>query len=314
MFDYLIEKIKKADFEISPYKHIYIENFFNESDFNEIIKSNQNLIENVNNDEALFEKLESSGYKIIEFPGCITDKKRYMKWRENQEIRKHNTCESAGMTLRLAIFKEQIMKSLNEFFTGEEFNRAISEKFGIDIKECNIDGGIQKYLDGYEISPHPDIRRKALTFMVNINPNIESEKLDHHTRYCTLKNKRKYVEEFWMHNENVERCWIPWDWCDVNKIQSKNNSIVIFSPNNSTIHAVKANYDHLKGQRTQLYGNLWYKKNDKLLKREWEKLDIIKDTEKNYSKKVTLKDNIKKIIPDNIKSKFKNKTLKRNIQ
>ena len=45
------------------------------------------------------------------------------------------------------------------------------EKFGIEYQNCNIDGGIQKYLDGYELSPHPDIRLKAATFMVNINPD-----------------------------------------------------------------------------------------------------------------------------------------------
>ena len=51
---------------------------------------------------------------------------------------------------------------------------------------------------------------------------------------------------------------MPWDWCEVQKTQTENNSIVIFSPSNDTLHAVKADYNHLTYQRTQLYGNLWY--------------------------------------------------------
>ena len=48
----------------------------------------------------------------------------------------------------------------------------------------------------------------------------------------------------------------------------------MFSPNCSTIHAVKTNYNHLSGQRTQLYGNLWYKEVTALKKLEWESLDL----------------------------------------
>jgi hypothetical protein len=61
----------------------------------------------------------------------------------------------------------------------------------------------------------------------------------------------------------------------VKKKQRKNNSIVIFSPGNDTVHAVKANYDHLAYQRTQLYGNLWFKESLTEAKPEWE--DIVID-------------------------------------
>jgi len=61
----------------------------------------------------------------------------------------------------------------------------------------------------------------------------------------------------------MERCWVPWDWCTTVKQQTQNNSIVILSPSFDTIHAVKASYCHLEGQRTQLYGNLWYKEGKK---------------------------------------------------
>ena len=72
----------------------------------------------------------------------------------------------------------------------------------------------------------------------------------------SLKDEYKYVESFWRGNVHYERCWVPWDWCEIEFTQSANNSLVMFSPNDSTIHAVKADYNHLSSQRTQLYGNL----------------------------------------------------------
>jgi len=54
----------------------------------------------------------------------------------------------------------------------------------------------------------------------------------------------------------------------------------MFSPSSLTMHAVKANYNHLKGQRTQLYGNLWYKNANTLNKLEWESLVIGKNQTK----------------------------------
>ena len=41
---------------------------------------------------------------------------------------------------------------------------------------------------------------------------------------------------------------------------SENNSMLIFHPDNNppTLHAIRLNYNHLKYQRTQIYGNLMY--------------------------------------------------------
>jgi hypothetical protein len=94
--------------------------------------------------------------------------------------------------------------------------------------------------------------------MVNLNPGIGSEECDHHTHYLRFRDEYKYIESFWDGNPSADRCWVPWSWCETKKMQRENNSIVIFSPSNRTVHGVKANYDHLAGQRTQLYGNLWY--------------------------------------------------------
>ncbi len=41
---------------------------------------------------------------------------------------------------------------------------------------------------------------------------------------------------------------------------SENNSMILFHPDNNpaTMHAIRLNYNHLKYQRTQIYGNLMY--------------------------------------------------------
>ena len=61
------------------------------------------------------------------------------------------------MTLRLFDPSTPILKAIDEFLSSDDFNKAIAERFGIHFNERTVDGGIQKYLDGYEISPHPDM-------------------------------------------------------------------------------------------------------------------------------------------------------------
>ena len=91
--------------------------------------------------------------------------------------------------------------------------------------------------------------------MININPNPNSLDEKHHTSYLKLKPEKNYVQEFWRGNVKLDRCWIPWDWCEVKKIQNQNNSIVIFQPNDDTIHAVKADYNHLFYHKKLIYLN-----------------------------------------------------------
>ena len=47
------------------------------------------------------------------------------------------------------------------------------------------------------------------------------------------------------------------------KTINENNSMVMFHPDNNppTLHAIRLKYNHLKYQRTQIYGNLMYKNN-----------------------------------------------------
>ena len=258
-FRYLIEKIEKASFVSDPFKHIYIENFFDEKDFYELTSDTQITLDVAETDEKLFENLFENSYEIISFPGCITSVEDYLNWRRGGKAKvNHNACSSSGMVLRLRP-RSNLIKELEEFLLSTTFNRAIAEKFSLEFELCDVDCGIQKYLDGYEISPHPDIRRKAATYMVNLNPHIESSTIDYHTQYLRFKDEWAHIGEFWKATPTADRDWVPWDWCTSVKKQRANNSIVLFSPSDDTLHAVRASYDHLKTQRTQLYGNLWYK-------------------------------------------------------
>ena len=274
-FLYLLEKIESQSCEVEPFKHIQIEDFFSKEHFEEIIYSNEIAPPQATNDKELIDGLLEKGFKPIPFPGCVEDISKYINWHQKgKSVTHHTACEGFGMTLCLFKFSSLILQELNDFLSSDTFNRAIAKKFEVVYESCVVDGGIQKYLDGYEISPHPDIRKKAATFMVNINPSADSEKLNYHTHYLKLKKTHAYIEEFWKGNENIDRAWVPWDWADTIKQQTKNNSIVLFSPSNDTLHGVKADYNHLYTQRTQLYGNLWYKESsvDKTL--EWEQLDL----------------------------------------
>ena len=272
-FNYLIEKIEKAQFTDAPFRHVYIEDFFTAADFDAIVQSREIRTRTASHEE-LFENLKSAGYKTIEFPGCITDKAEYIAWhaQKGDHDSIESSCEGFGLTMRLYDIDTPIVKDLNAFLASEPFNKAVAAKFDIDYVATTTDCGIQKYLDGYEISPHPDIRRKAATYMVNINPHVGSEKLNHHTHYLRFKHDRAYVQVFCETRSDCDRCWVPWDWCESVKTQTKNNSIVLFSPGNDTMHAVKADYDHLAGQRTQLYGNLWHHP-VRLAKPNWEFFD-----------------------------------------
>jgi len=302
-FDYIIDKIRNAEFATEPFKHLHIPDLFTPEDFREIVAAQEISLGSQASDEALFEAMFASGYKIIEFPGCITDRDAYLRWHKNKQPGAkfvHSACEGFGVVLRLMEARSQVINELMQFLNSAEFQQAIGDRYGVDTSGLVYDAGIQKYLDGYEISPHPDIRKKALTFLVNINPAPDSERYDHHTHYMRFVEERKYVRDFWERAGFADRCWVPWAWCETAKTQPENNSMVLFSPSNDTLHAVKAEYDHLRGQRTQLYGNLWYKNKPKMVQVEWEELakgdlDAIKPP------RATIKDVARAVLPSSVR-------------
>jgi hypothetical protein len=262
-FDYILEKIATADFRSDPFRHLYIPDLFVREHFLEMIESPEVNIRPTQSDEELISELHRMNFKEIEFAGTTTDIPTYLEWHKNPKTEKNinqETCDGFGVVLRLQRTNAgSILTDITEFFKSTSFLETLSKKFNINLNEVSPDFGLQKYLDGYEISPHPDIRGKALTFMININPGKNSEGLDFHTHYARFKPKWQYIQEYWRQNPETDRCWVPWDWVETHKQQTKNNSIIIFSPADDTLHAVKASYDHLVTQRTQFYGNLWFR-------------------------------------------------------
>lgn len=292
MFDYILEKIRDAKWIEEPFRHIEINSLFTDEHFAAITQASEVKLSSQPNDRALITALENHGWKPIPFPGTTENVESYLKWHATRK--KHwnlNTCEGFGMTYRLYETSSDIIAELKAFMESDAFKNALLEKFDIDADAVNYDAGIQKYLDGYEISPHPDIRRKALTYMVNINPSENSEDLQYHTHYMRLRDERRYVGTYWQHNELSERCWVPWDWATTEKRQYANNSIVLFAPNNDSIHAVRAEYDHLESQRTQLYGNFWFNESVIDLHPSWQSFVVDEDQRQK----------LKKVIPQPIK-------------
>jgi len=282
-YNYHLNKIKKAKLIRAPFELLYIENFLDEEIFKNLIAEPEiNVSEKTQNDKFLISELENKNYEIISFPGTTANKDDYIEWRKSEKNNNDGLCEGIGLTFRLKKTKSKNISNVLNFFESEDLFQILNEKFESNWtgEKYYYDGGIQKYLDGYEISPHPDIRKKYLTWMLNINPFKNSENEIIHTQYLETKKEKKYIDTFFNYNKSVDRCWIPWDWCEDVFQQKKNNSLVIFSPSNDTFHAIKCKYNHFKGQRTQIYGNLWYENDLDYPLFNWENLDILYNLEK----------------------------------
>lgn len=258
-FSYLLEKLLAADFENKPFKHIYLENFLSEEHFEYITNAKQIKLPAKTTDEEILSLIEKNGYEPIAFPGCTSNVAEYLDWRKGitKYKHKHGLLEAVGISFRMKRYDDPVLEDLVNFLNTDTFHNAVKEKFGA-TEPTYVETAIQKYMDGYEISPHPDIRKKCLTYMVNINPADNSEDLNYHTHYCTFKPDYQRVQDFWRDTPRWDTCWVPWSWCDTHHRQTKNNSVVMFRPNYDTLHAVRAHYNHLTTQRTQIYGNLWY--------------------------------------------------------
>lgn len=257
-FDYLITKLRETEFKNTPFKHLIIENFLSEDHFGEIISSPEVARPHAADTSQLIEDLYDAGYQVQSFPGCVTSVRDYLRQYDSGFEGVDSTLsEGFGLTLRLQKFSTPTLARLMDFLNTPVFKQALEDKFGVS-GDSYVETAVQKYLQGYEISPHPDIRKKSLTYMLNINSSKASEKADIHTRLMKLKPQWQYIYDFWRYNPDIDRCWVPWDWCEVQSQTTKNNSIVLFAPSDDTLHAVKLNYNHLEFQRTQVYGNVWY--------------------------------------------------------
>ncbi|MFZ1389556.1 MAG: hypothetical protein WBP46_14280 [Thiolinea sp.] len=276
-FDYVAEKIKNQPFVEEPFPHLLINDFLSVEHFETIIGDSQIHFKPLENQDTLFQHLMNEGYEIIEnFPGCIYDWEQY---KENLIQKTHQIkgkpVEGYGMALRLKNIKNQLIRELITFLNGATFKQALHEKFNIQ-QETTIISAIQKYLTGYEISPHPDWQGKALTYLLNLNnPHVEA---DIHTHLLKFKPEFEWIAKFWQLNPKISRCWVPWDYCETVIKTKANNSIVLFKPdsNPATLHAVKLDYNHLNFQRTQIYGNLHYAPKKSFIDMDYKQINAFK--------------------------------------
>lgn len=272
-FSYLTKKIKKASFFHKPFPHIIVDNFINKTHFNQIVNDPQITIkaDKVSSTKKKIEILTDHSYEPIDFPGCVKNIDDYIKFIDTKKLNRKKIIgygrdlqAGFGLTMRLTETKSDILTNVENFFKSDEFNKAIKNKFGIEEQKLDIDFGIQKNLNYYEISPHPDTSKKALTYMINIYKNNECQKYQINTQLNVFKEKYNYIYDFWRYSQKFDRIWVPWNWCTTKKTHSSNNSLIMFKPSYNTLHSVKLDYDHLKFQRNQIYGNLWYQSNSKI--------------------------------------------------
>jgi hypothetical protein len=263
-FQYILDKISNSAFMDYPFKHLEIKNFLREDHLQIILNDDQVHFNKCDNVSEMLEQLRTREYNIIDFPGCTTNLDAYLKNVDIDSVFAHHskTLEGYGIAFELSKYRNDTIRMLIKFLNSDDFKSTLVSKFEINSKiDSKISTTIMKYLSGYEISPHPDIRRKCMTYLLNIN-NVEASNLSIHTYLLKFKKEYEYVKEYWNNNLDVERCWVPWDWCEISKSISDNNSIVIFAPSNDTLHAVKLKYAHEHFQRTQIYGNINYVNKD----------------------------------------------------
>jgi len=262
-FYYLIEKLQQAEFLSEPFEHLEIKDFLSKEHFNEIVKDSQIHFEPQETHEQLRHTLHSNSYKPVAFPGCTTNEDDYYTalnnstWDDMKTGQKGSNTEGVGIAYNLTKIKNPMIGELIKFLNSPVFQHAMMDRFDI-VDSTRIVTRIHKYVTGYEISPHPDTRAKALTYLLNINRDETSESLDIHTGLLKFKDEYKFINEYWNDNPHLTRSWVKWDWCNIEKTVSKNNSIVLFKPSNYSLHSVKLDYDHLPQQRTQIYGNLMF--------------------------------------------------------
>lgn len=260
--NHLLSKIAHAKFIDEPFMHLVIEDFLPE-DVLRLLQNDQQVHFSPSKDNAeLRKKFDLLGYRPINFPGCTLNVDKYFSCLERNDFDNiHRDLEDGelsgfGIAYHLKNISDPRIVELMEIMNSAEFQYALEQKFGLD--NTTITSRIHKYLTRYEISPHPDIRQKALTYLLNINRN-GCEELDMHTHILKFKPEYEVFKEYWENHPEENRAWVGWDCCETVKLVNRNNSIVLFAPSNDTLHAVKLDYDHLPTQRTQIYGNLMFK-------------------------------------------------------
>ena len=233
--EYIFQKINDVKIISKPFPHIIIEDFFDEEFINELINSIK--IDNIN-------EIKSKYHEVI-YPGAI-DKKLSLTTRPT----------GSGLVYALnksILDKHEIFVNLLE---SDGFKQVLFDKFNIP-KE--IDGWnvyqINKDLNGYEISPHPDVTGKIITWQCNITNDNTLDNYNLSTRLHTIKPE--YKDELnKITSDKNPRPWGKWEWFDEGiSVPYKENAFFAFAPSNISHHSVILdNYPQDRSQRTMMRG------------------------------------------------------------
>jgi len=198
-FNYLLEKIMDAPFVDNGFPYLYIEDWFEQEHFDLITQAQQIDLPEYETTEEMIKDLQNNHYAPVVFPGTVTDIQQYLKWFHDRNVKgpshAHGLLEGFGLVFRMNEYKEPKLKDLVEFLNSKQFLSSLMKKFN-KSGQTRVETAIQKYLTGYEISPHPDIRKKCLTYMVNINPNNDIDNLNTHTHFMKFKKEKEYIPEY----------------------------------------------------------------------------------------------------------------------
>ncbi len=253
--DHILRKLEEAEILNDPFPHLQIDSFLPDSLFQVLLADDQLHFTPASNTQELHDALVARDFQIQGFPGCITEIRTYLKYESsgNWPSPKQGL-GGTGLAYRLQSYRNEQLRELMAFLNSPIFETAIKNKFGITA-DTEVFSAVQKYLSKYHISPHPDIREKCVTYLLNVN-KYGMEQADIHTHLLRFKSEYNWVPNWWESHQEFNTCWIPWEWCESVKQISANNCMVMFPTNNYSLHAIRLEYDHNRSQRTQIYGNL----------------------------------------------------------
>lgn len=231
--EYLLNKINNVNVIQEPFPHIIISNFFNDDDLNNILNNiNINKLSDIN-----------SKYEKTYYPGAINKKINLLKRPSGK-----------GLVYSLKRNILQNNSSLIYFLDSDKLKEVLFNKFN----KKNIDGWnvyqINKDLNGYEISPHPDVTGKVITYQINLTNTNYLNNYNLSTKLHKIKPEYKNkIEEL---KKKETRPWGKWEWFDEGiHIPYIKNTFFAFAPSDNTYHSVKLeNYPQDNFQRTMLRG------------------------------------------------------------
>lgn len=265
VFTEVMRRIEQAPIILEPFPHIYIPGIFPEAYYH-----------------SLLARIDAVGNFVPTlYPGVGVDLKA-------QNFKDHGlTCENFEQDAQLL--------PLHRFLKSERFTEALLKKFsapgswgprGSAIppgKHIYFRNACHNYasvfdlhrdLAGYEISPHPDVPSKILTFLFYLTPSDELRQFG--TLLCKPKpgiqlklagagrsplmarlvhSLKSLVGGRYGLAQKDE--WFPWESFDIAKVaEARANTLLVFSPNADSYHAVRLNIpaDHPLQQRQTLRG------------------------------------------------------------